>query len=134
VPAWEGEYLEGHVGGVDHAEDGDAEVREDAGGEEGDGGDEEGEDEVGGAKVEAAGEAGDRREGAEGLVDVVEGGGGEGLDAVEHGCDYWLLNTIADNTAAEIWQDKNFNAYFTIRRIINCHSNIKFYICIYYKL
>lgn len=84
MPAWRNGYLEGHVGRVDHAEEGDADVREDAGAQRDEGDQEECEDEVAGPQVGLLGEALDWGEVVEGGVDAVEERVGEVLCAVQH--------------------------------------------------
>jgi hypothetical protein len=77
-------YFKSHVGGVDHAECGHAEVREHPCAEHDQSQEEEPNQYIGGTDVDALGEAVERSEGAKALVDVIEGRGGEGLDAVQH--------------------------------------------------
>lgn len=77
-------YLEGHVGGVDHAEERDADVREDAGAQRDERDEEEGEDEVARTQVGPLGDALEWREVVEGGVDAVEEGVAELLGAVQH--------------------------------------------------
>ena len=84
VPEWKEKYLEGHVGGIDHSEYCYAKVGKDAGGEKEHSGYEERDEDVGGPEVESLCETVDWCEWGECLVDVIEGGIGEGFDAVEH--------------------------------------------------